>query len=292
MMNKFTEWIDQLTYGEEIKQLIEGIREGRVWQYSVFIAYYTAVSVFPLLVGILNVFGYFNLSPERLIDFVQRVVPGPFVRWIEQDLQQIYEASNVAILLIAAVTTIWTISWAMAAVQMGLNQAYGVSSRKNLVVLRIVAFLLTFVFAAVGAGSFFLINLLDAGSVVNATLSVIAVAVLFSLLYLLVPNVKHKWQDVWPGTIFATIFFSIAAGVYMLFMEFISQGSTFYTTIGTFTFVMVLLQLMGMMGMVGGVMNQVYLTRKYGEVTAKNDSSKFLRTTNAVKRRMTNREEE
>lgn len=284
-MKHMINWTKQQTDRDGLRALITGIRNGEVWQYSVFVAYYTAVSLFPLVVGVFNAWNYFHIPSEPLIAWITKVVPGPFAQWVTTDLRQIYESAHVAILIVAAVATVWTVSWAMAAMQMGLNKAYGVGHRKNIVVLRLVAFLVTFVFAGVGGVLFAGIQLLGAPAAVSAPLYVLSAGLLIGMLYYLVPNVRQHWRDVWPGTLFSTVVFAAAGTAYYLFLRLIPEESTFYTTVGAFTFVMVLLQMMNMIVLIGGVLNAVLQRRKYGRVTEKNDTSKFLRAWSRAEKR-------
>ncbi len=121
------------------------------------------------------------------------------------------------------------------------------------------------------------IQLLGAPAAVSAPLYVLSAGLLIGMLYYLVPNVRQHWRDVLPGTLFSTVVFVAAGTAYYLFLRLIPEESTFYTTVGAFTFVMVLLQMMNMMVLVGGVLNAVLQRRKYGRVTEKNDTSEFLR---------------
>ncbi len=124
------------------------IRKGEIWQYSTFVTYYVLLTTFPLIVGIINWLQQLSQGLTPLAWFVMRISPQPLAEQIIKDMIQIYESSNVGVLLVATISTIWTVSWTMASTLMGLNRAYGVSSRKNIVVLRVLAFLLTFLFAA------------------------------------------------------------------------------------------------------------------------------------------------
>lgn len=79
-MKHIINWTKQQTDRDGLRALITGIRNGEVWQYSVFVAYYTAVSLFPLVVGVFNAWNYFNIPPEPLIAWITKVVPGPFAQ--------------------------------------------------------------------------------------------------------------------------------------------------------------------------------------------------------------------
>lgn len=259
------------------------IRKGEIWQYSTFVTYYVLLTVFPLIVGIINWLQQLSQGLTPLAWFVMRIAPQPLAEQILQDMIQIYESSNVGVLLVATISTIWTVSWTMASTLMGLNRAYGVSSRKNIVVLRVLAFLLTFLFAAWITLVVVIIQNMSNSSLGRWTLFVPLAFLTFSFLYYMVPNVVQRFRNVLPGALFSTASLLIAIIGYQLFINQLPEDSTFFTMTGSFMVLLALLQKLSLAILAGGAINATIMQMREGNIIPKGENSKFVRFLKKIK---------
>lgn len=259
------------------------IRKGEIWQYSTFVTYYVLLTVFPLIVGIINWLQQLSQGLTPLAWFVMRIAPQPLAEQIIQDMIQIYESSNVGVLLVATISTIWTVSWTMASTLMGLNRAYGVSSRKNIVVLRVLAFLLTFLFAAWITLVVVIIQNMSNSSLGRWTLFVPLAFLTFSFLYYMVPNVVQRFRNVLPGALFSTASLLIAIIGYRLFINQLPEDSTFFTMTGSFMVLLALLQKLSLAILAGGAINATIMQMREGKIIPKGENSKFVRFLKKIK---------
>ncbi|PRY82718.1 YihY/virulence factor BrkB family protein [Alkalibacterium olivapovliticus] len=259
------------------------IRKGEIWQYSTFVTYYVLLTVFPLIVGIINWLQQLSQGLTPLAWFVMRIAPQPLAEQIIQDMIQIYESSNVGVLLVATISTIWTVSWTMASTLMGLNRAYGVSSRKNIVVLRVLAFLLTFLFAAWITLVVVIIQNMSNSSLGRWTLFVPLAFLTFSFLYYMVPNVVQRFRNVLPGALFSTASLLIAIIGYRLFINQLLEDSTFFTMTGSFMVLLALLQKLSLAILAGGAINATIMQMREGNIIPKGENSKFVRFLKKIK---------
>lgn len=260
-----------------IKDFSSRVKDGEIWQHSAFVTYYILLTAFPLIVGIINWLQQLEQDLSGMIWFFNRVAPEPLAEQIINDMGIIYENSNVGILLIATVSTVWTVSWTMASTLMGLNRAYGVKNRKNIVVLRVLAFLLTFVFAGWITGIVFFIQTFTS-TTAGRWLTFIPLAFLtFCLLYYLVPNVFQKVRNVIPGALFSTGAMIIGIIGYRLYIYQIPDESTFFTLTGSFMVLLALIQKMSLAILAGGSINATFMEMTEGTIRAKNEKSKFVR---------------
>lgn len=259
------------------------IRKGEIWQYSTFVTYYVLLTTFPLIVGIINWLQQLSQGLTPLAWFVMRIAPQPLAEQIIQDMIQIYESSNVGVLLVATISTIWTVSWTMASTLMGLNRAYGVSSRKNIVVLRVLAFLLTFLFAAWITLVVVIIQNMSNSSLGRWTLFVPLAFLTFSFLYYMVPNVVQRFRNVLPGALFSTASLLIAIIGYRLFINQLPEDSTFFTMTGSFMVLLALLQKLSLAILAGGAINATIMQMREGKIIPKGENSKFVRFLKKIK---------
>lgn len=260
-----------------IKEIVTRVREGEIWQHSTFMTYYVLMTLFPLLVGIINVIQVFGGKLTGLAWFIYRIAPEPLAEIIIQDMLIVFESSNVGIFLIAAVSTIWTVSWTMAATLMGLNKAYGVKNRHNIILLRILAFLQTFAFAAwIGLMILFIQNL-STTSLGRWAVFTPLVFLTFCFLYYFVPNVVQRFRNVLPGALFSTAVLIIGVIGYRLFMTLLPEESTFFTLTGSFMVMLTILQKLSLAILAGGTINATIMQMRTGDICAKNENSKFVR---------------
>lgn len=260
-----------------IKDIGEQIRDGEIWQHSTFITYYILLTAFPLIVGIINALQHFELNLTSVFWFIQRITPPPLAERLIIDIELIYERSSVGIFLFAVVSTVWTVSWTMAALLMGLNRAYGVKHRRNIVVLRILAFFLTFLFAGFMSVFAVAIRAITTTSAGRWIVFVPVALILFSLMYYLVPNVEQKFRFVLPGALFSTASLLVGVILYRLFVYQLPTDSTFFTLSGSFMVVLTLIQKESLALLAGGAINRIVIRKFEGDVKEKNDKSKFVR---------------
>lgn len=260
-----------------IKEIATRIREGEIWQHSTFMTYYILLTLFPLLVGIINGLQAFGEKLTGLAWFIYRIAPEPLAEIVVQDMLVVFESSNVGIFVIAAISTIWTVSWTMAATLMGLNKAYGVKNRHNIVLLRFLAFLQTFVFAAWIGLIILLIQNLSSTSFGRWAIFIPLVFLTFCFLYYFVPNVVQKFRNIIPGAIFSTSALLIGVVCYRLFLTLLPEDSTFFTLTGSFMVLLAILQKLALAILAGGTINATIMQMRSGDILAKNENSKFVR---------------
>ncbi|WP_343754362.1 YihY/virulence factor BrkB family protein [Alkalibacterium iburiense] len=266
-----------------IKEISMRIREGEIWQHSTFVTYYVLLTTFPLLVGIINGIRAFGGTLQPIAWFIYRIVPGPLSEIIVEDMLQVFESSHVGIFIIAAVSTVWTVSWIMAAILMGLNKAYGVGNRKNVVTLRFLAFLQTFVVAAWIGFIIFFIRTFTASSLGRWAVFVPLVFISFCLMYYYVPNVVQQFKQVIPGALFSTTALLIGVFGYRLYLSQLPDDSTFFTMTGSFMIMLALLQKMCLAILAGGTINATFMQMRSGDIVPKNENSKFIKLINKTK---------
>ncbi|OJF94730.1 YihY/virulence factor BrkB family protein [Alkalibacterium sp. 20] len=276
-MFSFNEIKKRIPKMEWVMEISTRVREGEIWQHSTFVTYYVLLTLFPLIVGIINVLQQFNQEITGLSWFVYRIAPEPLAEQIIEDMLRIYESSNVGILIVAGVSTMWTVSWTMAAILMGLNKAYGVKNRNNIVILRILAFFLTLVFAAWITFVVYSIQSFSTTTAGRWMLFIPLVFITFCLLYYLVPNVKQPFKAVIPGGLFSTGALLIGIIGYRLFIYQLPDDSTFFTLTGSFMVMLAILQKLSLAILAGGTVNATITRMTTGDVVAKGDTSKFLK---------------
>ena len=217
------------------------------------VAYYAFLSVFPLLLGLIAVFGYFLPSVDlqtQLLTYVGDNIPGA-TDILQQNITNIIELRGTMGIL-SIVLFLWGASAMFRAVNRAINRAWDISryrsfflrkAREMSMVLGIgILFLLS-----LGASAIISIvrgvadlppgglMIIDVGTKLVAFLLILAV---FLLVYKYVPNTRTSWRDIWPGALLASILFEIAR---TLLVFYLANSANYQLLYGSIASIIVLL---------------------------------------------------
>jgi membrane protein len=212
------------------------------------VAYYAFLSIFPLLLGLIAIFGFFlpsvNLQ-DALLKFVGDNIPGA-ANILKENITGIIELRGVMSVL-GIVVFFWGASSMFSAISLAINRAWDISRYRRHFFFR-KASELGMVF---GIGLLFLLSLgtstiisivrqvvglpadlliLDVGSWLAAFLLILAV---FLLLYKIIPNTRTYWRDIWPGALLAAILFEIARALFVLYINNFANYQRIYGSIAS-----------------------------------------------------------
>ena len=212
------------------------------------VAYYAFLSVFPLLLGLIGIFGFFlpsvNLQ-DTLLKFVGDNIPGA-VNILKENIPAIIELRGVMSVL-GIVVFLWGASSMFSAISLSINRAWDIN-RYNRHFFARKASELGMVF---GIGILFLLSMgtsaiislvpqvfglpqdlliIDVGSWLVAFLLIFTV---FLLLYKLIPNTRTYWRDIWPGALLAAVLFEIARALFVLYINNFANYQLIYGSIAS-----------------------------------------------------------
>jgi membrane protein len=218
------------------------------------VAYYVFLSVFPLLLGLIAVFGFFlpsiNLQ-DALLNYVGDNIPGA-TNILKQNITSIIELRG-AMGVLSIVVFFWGASAMFSAISLAINRAWDINRYRRHFFIRKagelgmvssigILFLLSLGASAIISilrGVFDLpaadLIIVDVGSRLVAFLLILAV---FLLLYKLIPNIRTYWRDIWPGALLAAVLFEIAR---TLFVFYINNFANYQLIYGSITSIIVLL---------------------------------------------------
>jgi membrane protein len=212
------------------------------------VAYYAILSIFPLLLGLIALFGLFlpsvNLQ-DALLKIVGNNIPGA-TDILKQDI-----ASNIklrgALGVLGIIVFFWGASAMFTSVSLAINRAWDIRQHRHYLIRK--ASELGMVF---GTGILFLLSLgasaiisilrgifklpvakliiLDVGSRLVAFLLILAVFLLF---YKLIPNTRTYWRYIWPGALLAAILFEIARTLFIFYLEHFANYQLIYGSIAS-----------------------------------------------------------
>jgi len=239
------------------------VRAAKAWsadhafKHSAAVSFYTLFSLAPVTVIAITVMSLFLGEDAAARQFSRQMTElvGPASAEMVRAAAQASENNathhfsgivSVVLLLIGATTV-------FAQLQGSLNEIWGVRSRPNrnglvvLLVQRIVSFAMVLTIGFVLLVSLVLTTILtmalegvhsrtEASPVmvksVDFGVSLVVISLLFALIFKVIPDVRLKWRDVWPGAILTALLFGVGRYFIALYLGH-STVASIYGTAGS-----------------------------------------------------------
>jgi membrane protein len=231
-----------------ILRTAEGSGNHDASQRAAGVAYYAVLSIFPLLLGLIAVFGFFlpstNLQDE-LLKFIGNNFPGAS-DILRQNITSIVKLRG-AMGVLSIVILFWGASSMFSAISLAINRAWDVRRYRPFLIRKAgelgmalsvgILFLLslgTSTLISVVGGIFDLpvtkLIVVGLGSRLVGFLLILSV---FLLLYKLIPNTRTYWRDIWPGALLAAILFEIARALLVFYLGNLANYQLVYGSIAS-----------------------------------------------------------
>ncbi|GMA53991.1 hypothetical protein GCM10025857_53480 [Alicyclobacillus contaminans] len=263
---------NQKSFSRFFSILKERIKISEFTTYSIVVAYYLLLSLFPLLITVGNILPFLSIDPDSVLPYIQEIIPSTIYRFLGPAIEDLLTQSSGGLLSISAITTIWSASKSINALQKAMNKSLNVEQRTGIVArILSVLVLIVFLFAMVGlslvigAGQVLLDaiqpifqipeSFLNIFQTVKWPLTFVALFLLMAIIYWMVPNVKMKIRSVLPGAVFATVGWMLLSQVFGLYARYFATTVSGHQIIGSFVVLMLWLNFAAMIIILGSVLN-------------------------------------
>jgi membrane protein len=213
------------------------------------VAYYAFLSVFPLIMGLIAVFGFFlpsvNLQ-DKMLNYVGDNIPGA-TSILKQNITGIIELRG-AFGVISIIILFWGASAMFGAISLAINRAWDIyqyhrsffirkASELGMVFSIGILFLLSLGTSAVISIIFKALKLPAANLIIvdlgSRVIAFMLIFVVFLLLYKLIPNTRTQWRYVWQGALLAAILFETARTIFVFYINHIANYQLIYGSIAS-----------------------------------------------------------
>jgi membrane protein len=268
--------------------------------HAAALSYYTIFSIAPLLVIVIALVGFFfgrDAVQGRIYDQLGHLVGHDSALAIQGFIENIYDPGNTLIAtIIGLVTLVFGATGVFAQLKYSLNTIWNIDPKpKREYVKYILDRLLSFAYI-LGIGfimvvtliistivnilSEFLANIFATYSsyillLINTSLSLIILAVLFALMFKILTDSVCRWKDVLVGGIFTAFLFEIGELIIGAYLSRSNFAST-YGTAGSIIVIMVWVNYSSLILFLGAAFTYVY-ARNYGRPIRPNKFSIHLR---------------
>lgn len=278
--NNFEVKYDVTTSIGFLKELKKRVVDMDVTGLGAQLAFFFLLSIFPLLIFLITLLPYLNLSKDQVYQFLIQVVPAEIYVLIEETLNEILTSQNSGLLSIGLIATIWTASLGMNALINSLNKSYEVVESRPLLIARgmsivstillifiiIVALVLPIFGRQIGLLLFSYLGLeagfLEIWGIVRYTIPFLIIFIVCSVIYWIAPNVRLDVRSVLGGAAFTTIGWLAVSYGFSIYINNFGNFSATYGSIGGIILMLLWLYISAMLLLIGGQFNAVMQGRR------------------------------
>ncbi len=259
--------------------LIREISQDNVSNMAASVAYYTFLSLFPLLLGLIAILGLFLPSEfvqRQLINFFIQNLPGS-VNLLQNNIQDVIRFRG-ALGLVGLIGLLWSGTGVFSAITYAVNHAWEVGKVHPFYIRKPREFgmiLGVAILSILSMGLSTLVSLLaslglpNSGVIIHIGSFALAFAFtlsVFLIIYKFIPHTRVRWQKVWPGALFSAILFEAAKFLFIYYLNTFGNYDRIYGPIGSFIVVLVWIYYSAFILIVGAEFCAIYSRMRYGDV--------------------------
>lgn len=249
----------------------------RVPLFAANASFFIVLSLFPALLLLLGLLRYTPLEVERLGEMLAGFLPDALLESAEELILLTYDNTSGLTLGLSVVTTLWSAGRGMYGIIAGLNAVYQREENRGYFHIRFLSVVYTFVFLLVllltlGLHVFgtkllvllkrssqpfviFLMEIID----LRFFLLLILQTVIFTLLYIFLPNGRNRLSDSLPGALLASSGWLIFSDLYSIYVERFATLSNVYGSVYALALSMLWLYVCMAIVFYGGALNQLVM---------------------------------
>ncbi|NLI90875.1 MAG: YihY/virulence factor BrkB family protein [Peptococcaceae bacterium] len=243
------------------------------------VTYYMILSFFPLLIFVLTLAGYANLSSEQVFEEFKYLIPNETYLLVESIIYEIFTTRSPTLLSIGMLGAAWASLNGIHALLRGMVKAYGIKENRSFFRQKFISVTLLIIFVVTLLGSFsllflgemfgdWLFHIMGAASIFQGFWHVIRLLIQFILLVItfiiinrMATGPLYTIRKVFPGSLFTAIgWVLISLGFTFYFKHFNSYTVT-YGSIGGVMVLLLWLYWSIVILLLGCVLNAVLISK-------------------------------
>ncbi|TCS97000.1 YihY/virulence factor BrkB family protein [Hazenella coriacea] len=253
-------------------EFIRRLKEQQIFDLSAQLAYYFLMSIFPFLLLAVTLLGYLPISSKDILQFVRPYAPEDTYLLLASNLATILDEQRGGILSFSIIATTYLASAGFQSIVRIMDTAYEVEEDRpfwkeavlgfflmlGILLALIISLVLPVFGKMIGSYLFALLGLTDGTfTLLNWIRWILSSGVLliaFISLYKFSPNIKVKFRQVLPGSLFATIGWQLSS---LGFAYYVSptRYSHIYGNLGGLIVLMIWFYLTAMILILGALIN-------------------------------------
>lgn len=268
----------QLRWKTLILRLWTRINDHDIFGRAAQLSYYFLLAVFPLLLFLITLLGYFAETGSelrhKLISYLATVMPPSAITLVQTTLDEISQASGGGKLSLGILAALWAASNGMGAISDTLNAAYAVREQRAWWKVRLTAIILTIVVSILivvalaivlfggqigdrvathfGFSAVFVV----VWKILQWPITLFFLMLMFDVIYSFAPDVRRRKRKWWtPGAAAAVVIWLLVSFGFRLYLHYFNSYSVTYGSLGALIVLMLWFYFTGLAILIGGEIN-------------------------------------
>lgn len=230
-------------------RLLRSVSGMRIPLYAASAGFFIVLSTFPALVLLLALLRQTGLQIEDLLEVLGSFFPEALAANAEDMIIDAYTGLSGTMVGMSAVTALWSASRGIYGLLTGLNAIYGIRETRGYFHTRFISVAYTFAFLLVllltlvvhvfgntlleflasrpGSFAAFLVRTVDLQAAALLTVE----SVIFSLMFMVLPNHRVSFGASWPGAVLAALGWLIFSDLYSVYVDHFAPLSSVYGSV-------------------------------------------------------------
>ena len=263
---------------QQLKRIIKRIQDDDVFGRAAQLSYYFLLALFPLLLFLVSLLGYFAQAGSELrnslLNYLAAVMPRAAVTLVHTTLDEISNSTSGGKISLGLLAALWAASNGMGAISDTLNTAYNVKETRPWWKVRLVSVLLTISLSVLIISALALI--LYGGTIGDAIaqrfgfsnvfttvwkilqwpIALVFVLATFNVIYNFAPNVRrHQRRLVTPGAFVGVALWLLVSFTFRIYLHYFNSYSVTYGSLGALIILMLWFYFTGVAILIGGEIN-------------------------------------
>ena len=261
-------------------KLYEKAFEEDIFSSAAQVAFYFSFSIFPLLLFLVSLFGFFLDTADnlrvQLFFYLKQIMPSSAFQLVQRTIEEVTANSSGGKLTIGLAVALWSASAGIDSLRIALNsvnkykeqRAWWKTKLLSISLTFLLTLLIMFALAIVIYGWQFVSFLLSLMGlpipsqfflvVLQWVITLSVLFIIFEILFNLLPDRRpKKWDWITPGAIVSIILWLIVSNGFGLYLEYFNTYDRFYGSIGAVIILMLWLYLTAVAILAGGTINSV-----------------------------------
>ena len=266
------------TLKQQLKRIIWRIQDDNVFGRAAQLSYYFLLALFPLLLFLVSLLGYFAQAGSdlrnTLINYLAAIMPGAAVTLVHTTLDEISNSAGGGKLSFGLLAALWAASNGMGAISDTLNTAYNVKETRPWWRVRLISVLLTTSLAILIVSALAII--LYGGTIGDAIASrfgfsyafttvwrilqwpiaLLFVLATFNLIYNFGPDIRRSQRKfMTPGAFVGVALWLLVSFAFRVYLHYFNSYSVTYGSLGALIILMLWFYFTGVAILIGGEIN-------------------------------------
>ncbi len=277
-MNKVKARIIKIGFVRFMMRVMKEMKEDHGTNLAAAVAYYVFLSIFPLLLGLIGLFGLFLPSQgvqDQILNYIGNNLPGS-QDVIENNIRSIV-AVRGTLGIIGILGLLWAGSGIMSAVGHAINRAWDIpyelpfylKKPRDIGLTIGLGILITLSLGASAiltfvpvesiplVGSYFAQLLLRVGAFALAF-------IIFLILFKVIPNTHTYWRNIWPGALLTAFLFQIGRAILFYYINNFGNYQEVYGLIGSVIAILVWIYYSAILVILGAELTSEYSRLRRG----------------------------